>query len=439
MEHVFQNQDCISLDLDLKTQQAVTWIHENWIAEYPEQDWIVLSVGNHFLDEEVLTRFEQQGEWLEDYRFLSSVQLDDSRYPVVYSGWDFKGELHQKSGAFIFHFENREGEKQEILMLSFFTGDHNQSSTFACLPREFMPVWGKFALKCNKYRNPPNKVTIIGGNQRQYEPRVKWEDIILPEELKADIFEDIKSFFARGPEIYGRLGLNPFRKILLAGVPGTGKTMICNALAKWALEQEYSVLYVSGGDAQGANFFKIQQALATAQNSDSATLIILEEIDAFLHQSQKAMILNVLDGVEAFENKHGTMLISTTNYPEAIDERVLKRPGRLDRIYVIPPVQNAVLAEEMLRRYIGDMWQEEHRSLVAKLVDYPGAFIREVAVYALTRAVSDESAELPLALLSDSFERLKTQIKARDALISKHSVNGKQNEFGFAKRMAELD
>ena len=31
-------------------------------------------------------------------------------------------------------------------------------------------------------------------------------------------------------------------------------------------------------------------------------------------------------------NSHGTLLIATTNYPDAIDERVMKRPGRLDRI-----------------------------------------------------------------------------------------------------------
>lgn len=441
MKQKFQNQECFSLNFELKTEDAIAWMQSTWIADHPEQDWLILSVGNNFLDEEVIERFEKQEEieWLEDYRFVNSSVMDDAPYPVVYTGWNFKGHLNQKTGAFIYHFENREGETQDILLMGFYTGDHNQSNSFACVPRDFMKVWGKFALKCNKYRNPRNKVTIIGGNQRQYQPRVNWEDIILPEELKNDLFEDVKSFFSRGSEIYGRLGLNPFRKILLAGVPGTGKTMICNALAKWALEQDYSVLYISGGDAQGANFFKIQQALATAQNSDSATLIILEEIDAFLHKSQKAMILNILDGVEAFENKHGTLLVSTTNYPEAIDERVLKRPGRLDRIYVVPPVKNAAIAEKMLKQYLGDMWQEEHRQLVAKLVDYPGAFIREVAVYALTRAVSDEETQLPLSLLMDSFERLKNQIKARDDLIAKHSVNGKQNEFGFARRMAELD
>src|SRR5690606_30716483 len=120
--------------------------------------------------------------------------------------------------------------------------------------------------------------------------------------------------------------------------------------------------------ARGANFFKIQQALAISVNSQRPTLILLEEIDSFLNDKQKSMILNVLDGVESFENEHGTMLIATTNYPEAIDDRVLKRPGRLDRIYIVPPAQSEDIVEHMLRLYLGDMWQEEHVEMTKRLI-----------------------------------------------------------------------
>ena len=58
-----------------------------------------------------------------------------------------------------------------------------------------------------------------------------------------------------------------------------------------------------------------------------------------LLDEEKALVLNVLDGAEAKENAQGTMLIATTNYPEAIDERVLKRPGRLDRVFIVPEVR----------------------------------------------------------------------------------------------------
>jgi SpoVK/Ycf46/Vps4 family AAA+-type ATPase len=147
--------------------------------------------------------------------------------------------------------------------------------------------------------------------------------------------------------------------------------------------------------------------------------VILEELDAYLHKHEKALVLNVLDGSESFINERGTLLIATTNYPEAIDERILKRPGRLDRIFIIPETRDVNDAEKMLRQYLGGMWQDNHRELVSDLVGYPGAFIREVAVYALTQVAYDDGTELPLQLLSDSFKRLKEQIDARDDFLTK--------------------
>src|SRR5690606_26473308 len=193
--------------------------------------------------------------------------------------------------------------------------------------------------------------------------------------LKAELLENVESFFSKGVEVYKRLNLKPFRKLLLAGVPGTGKTMLCSALAKWAIDREYLVIYISSADPQGSTFVKIQQALAIASSSRYPTLVILEELDAYLHKQEKAMVLNVLDGAESFNNEKGTLLIATTKHPKYIDERILKRPGRLDRIFIIPETRDQADAEKMLRKYLGNMWQEDHATLVRDLVGHPGAFI----------------------------------------------------------------
>jgi SpoVK/Ycf46/Vps4 family AAA+-type ATPase len=259
-------------------------------------------------------------------------------------------------------------------------------------------------------------------------PTVNWEDIILPARLKLDILEDVSSFFGKGIQVYKRLNLKPFRKLLLAGVPGTGKTMLCSALAKWAISQNYLVIYVSSatkwqGDRYGSAFSKIQHALSVASSSSQPTLILLEELDAYLHPEEKALVLNVLDGNESSINDRGTLLVATTNYPEAIDERVLKRPGRLDRVFIIPEMRAQTDAEAMLRQYLGNTWRDEHLALVPKLVGYPGAFIREVAVYALTQMAYDDLTELSYDLLERSFNGLKEQLEARDDFL-KQRTNG---------------
>ncbi|MBZ0287997.1 MAG: AAA family ATPase, partial [Anaerolineae bacterium] len=199
----------------------------------------------------------------------------------------------------------------------------------------------------------------------------------------------------------------------------------------------YIVIYVSSADHLGATFNKIEQALSIAANSDYPTLILLEELDAYLHAHEKALILNVLDGSEAAINEHGTLLIATTNYPEAIDERVLKRPGRLDRIFVIPETRSSDDAEKMLRQYLGDMWSDVHSTFASKLVGYPGAFIREVAVYALTQVACADLSDLPLDVLESSYSGLKAQIEAKEEFMARGFK--KQPTIGLTARLKQVD
>jgi SpoVK/Ycf46/Vps4 family AAA+-type ATPase len=149
-------------------------------------------------------------------------------------------------------------------------------------------------------------------------------------------------------------------------------------------------------------------------------------MDAYLHADQKAQVLNVLDGSEAALNPKGTLMVCTTNYPEAIDERILKRPGRLDRIFIIPETKVAVDAEKMLRQYLGEMWNDSHARLVPKLVGYPGAFIREVAIHALTQVAYTDAAVLEYAVLEQSYRSLKEQIDARDDFLTERMGIGLQ-------------
>jgi SpoVK/Ycf46/Vps4 family AAA+-type ATPase len=185
------------------------------------------------------------------------------------------------------------------------------------------------------------------------------------------------------------------------------------------------VIYISSADREGATFEKIEQALDVAANSSQPTIILLEEIDAYLQKKEeKSLVLNVLDGAESAINDEGTLLVATTNYPEAIDERILKRPGRLDRIFIVPETRSEEVAEQMLRQYLGDMWQDVHAEIVPDLVGYPGAFIREVAIYALTQVAYDDLESLSLEMLENSYRRLREQIDERDEFLKRRNGFG---------------
>ncbi|GAB4511742.1 MAG: hypothetical protein OHK0046_10260 [Anaerolineae bacterium] len=407
----------------LKTEELVHWIEKAWIPNRDEADLETLSIFPHCTYERVLTKLDPE-RVLEDG--FTYVEREAVPCPVVINvtNCSYIGEPTHRTGAFVYRFASEESTFEVLVLSTFFADDEDDTVCLACVPQTYAHVWRAFLKECerlNRSISPTAEVVIIGGRAASFIPTVDWDEIILPEDLKTDILEDVRSFFVKGIEVYKRLNLKPFRKLLLAGVPGTGKTMICSALAKWALDNRYVVIYISSANDYGATFRKIQDALDTASRSSHPTLIILEELDAYLHEEEKAMVLNVLDGSESSINDKGTLLIATTNYPEAIDERVLKRPGRLDRIFIIPETRKEDDAEKMLRKYLGVMWQDEHARLVPHLVGYPGAFIREVAVYALTQVAYEDLDSLSFDLLESSFKGLKAQIDAKDDFLTQRN------------------
>jgi len=419
----------------LKMDILGNWLDSTWMPNHADQNPLILLPPKSILDLSVLAKYEPDFALADGYRFLD-VTPADCAVALRMNNLDYTGELTHQTGANVYQFARGE-ERVEVMVVAAFYTDEGASwrmSAVAAVPEAFLRAWFTFTDECERLENalePTNKVIVIGGHSNAFEPKVKWDEIVLPDKLKSELLEDVNGFFTKGVEVYRRLNLKPFRKLLLAGVPGTGKTMICSALARWALEQNYLVIYVSSaqrrnGDAYGSTFDKIEHALAIAASSALPTLILLEELDAYLHEEEKALVLNVLDGNESRINEKGTLLVSTTNYPEAIDERVLKRPGRLDRIFIIPETRAAVDAEKMLRQYLGVLWQDDHKALIPSLVGYPGAFIREVAVYALTQVAYDDLDQLPYDLLERSFNGLKAQLDARDDFLKQRNGSGMQ-------------
>jgi ATPase family associated with various cellular activities (AAA) len=425
----------------LKLDIMADWMETSWIASHPDQNLlIVTSPGSAVADATVIARFDPNFPLNGDYRFAGYSPID---CPVVtrLNAYTYEGQIEQRSGAFVYRFTHPEQEAVEVLVLTSPFRDQDGHSwrwyvaCLAAIPESFVATWTTFTNECNRLKTalvPEQKVVIIGGRSASFVPTVGWDEIVLPAKLKADILEDVSSFFSKGIDVYKRLNLKPFRKLLLAGVPGTGKTMLCSALAKWAIDQGYLVIYVSSAykdpnDPYGSTFGKIEHALRVAAYSAHPTMILLEELDAYLHAEEKALVLNVLDGNESSINDRGTLLVSTTNYPEAIDERILKRPGRLDRIFIIPETRAQTDAEQMLRQYLGSMWQDVHKALVPQLIGYPGAFIREVAVYALTQCAYDDLTELSQDMLEQSFKGLKEQLDARDDFLTQRT-NGASAE-----------
>jgi AAA+ superfamily predicted ATPase len=418
----------------LRSDEILVWLNTHWNTRFPTVKHLSVWSNTNSANDQILNRLDRStlfaGYQFQGYRALESDVVNTSVELRQ------KGIIAEMNGAFVYRFVSTQTlDLVEVaLVATHYRDESYYRVAIASIPESFKEAWEAFEIECNRLAfayEVDNRVVVIGGRHNSFVPTVSWDDVILQPELKSQILEDVQSFFNKGVNVYKRLNLKPFRKLLLAGVPGTGKTMICNALAKWAIAQKYLVVYVSSaqkqqGDEYGSTFSKIQYALDVAASSEHPTMIILEELDAYLHDNEKALILNVLDGAESTMNPSGTLLVSTTNYPEAIDERILKRPGRLDRIFIIPEVKTELNAAKMLKHYLGDMWQEEHMTVVPQLLGYPGAFIREMAIYALTQVAYDDLTELSLELLEKSFNGLKEQLATRDEFLKQRDTTPTQ-------------
>jgi hypothetical protein len=415
----------------MQYERLVQWAQQTWQERHTDTPYLTVWASHECCNQLAQTQVRAGRRLKNHTRYDGPTPLPCPLITPIsnYGTRNNKAVLTDSAGAFAFRFKQDNGKTFEVIYAcSYITDDSQDLLAVALVPNEHLQTWATFEAACVQAVRPRIKrrrdVYIIGGTDAFFDPTVGWDDVILPQNLKQEVRDDIEAFFNEGVGIYRQLKLAPFRKLLLAGVPGTGKTMLCAAMARLSIQKRRVVVYVSGADRDGASFEKIQRAFQAVTAARYPVLLIVEEIDAYLQSDDKARVLNVLDGVESPNNPQGSLLLATTNYPEAIDERIAKRPGRLDRIFIVPPIQNIEQAEEMLRHYMGDQWHEDHRGVAEDLIDQPGAFVREVALHARMLAAHAHKTQVSLAMLQQSVDGLHHQLKAESDFLAQRRPLG---------------
>lgn len=423
----------------MRYERLAVWAKAEWATRHGEAPyhllWAAESCGNQLAQDRIKPRRRLRGK-----AYFTGVEQVDCDQVITISEYVMPGRtpvLGETVGAFVFHFDHSDGAFEVLYVSSYYRDDDPNIVSVALVPPDHLDAWANFEALCNEVVRRPSRrqdVYIIGGTNAYFKPTVDWDEVILPSSIKEDLRSDMEAFFKDGVPIYQELNLAPFRKLLLVGPPGTGKTMLCAAMAKLALKRKRVVVYVSGADDDGASFHKIHHALNVVANAGYPVLLIVEEIDVYLRKDDKARILNVLDGLESPNNPRGALLLATTNYPEVIDERIAKRPGRMDRILVIPPIQDEELARQMLEHYMGPQWQSEHSEVVPFLVGQTGAFVREIALHARMLAAHNQRTTVDLDTLKQSIGSLTNQINTGDDLMPRRRIG-----FGSGNGFGELD
>jgi len=330
-------------------------------------------------------------------------------------------ELDFTDGAYAFHFDSPNG-KFTAIYFAWEHGHDRKQRAIALLPFGRLQEWHRFQEKLSEMASAikpsRKKAYIVGSNyEHDFKPTATLADVILPGDLKSEIVMSIDGFFSSGVKAYSELGVPAFRKYLLYGAPGNGKSLLCQAIAADQIAKKRVVVFVSASDNFGADFNKIQSALTIARRNRFAVLIIVEEIDSYVtNPAMRAQVLDLLDGFEAPANPAGSVLVMTTNHPEMLDESIL-RFGRVDQRWEIPNIQTAEEAQLLLQRYLGDLYESEDHAPVAKdMIGLPRVFARELAFASRMRAA--QAGEIHLnGHLRATFKAMKTQATRGDEFL----------------------
>ena len=172
--------------------------------------------------------------------------------------------------------------------------------------------------------------------------KITFEDVAGVDEAK-DALEEVIEFL-KAPKKFERLGGRIPKGVLLMGPPGTGKTMLAQAVAGEAEVPFYSI---SGSDFVemfvGVGASRVRDLFETGKKN-APCIIFIDELDAVGrhrgagigggHDEREQTLNQLLVEMQGFDASEGVILIAATNRPDVLDPALL-RPGRFDRQIVV--------------------------------------------------------------------------------------------------------
>ena len=182
--------------------------------------------------------------------------------------------------------------------------------------------------------------------------RVTFADVAGCDEAKEEVQEIVD--YLQAPNRYQSLGGRVPRGILLAGSPGTGKTLLAKAIAGEAGVPFFSI---SGSDFVemfvGVGASRVRDMFEQAKKN-APCIIFIDEIDAVGRQrgaglgggnDEREQTLNqLLVEMDGFESNQTVIVIAATNRPDVLDP-ALQRPGR----QVVVPLPDIRGREQILK------------------------------------------------------------------------------------------
>lgn len=249
------------------------------------------------------------------------------------------------------------------------------------------------------------------GNEKK---KVLFSDVAGNEVAKQDLSEIVD--FLKNPKKYEKLGAKIPRGVLLAGEPGTGKTLMARAVAGEANVPFFSI---SGSEFAemfvGVGASRVRDLFGKAKKN-APSIIFIDEIDAVAHKrdarggagrEDEQTLNQILVEMDGFDNDSGVIVIAATNRVDMLDKALL-RPGRFDRHVnvTLPERKDRV---EILKVHFKNKPVDEKVSidaLAAKTAGSSGADLANIANEAAITAARLGHDKITNKDVTEAFERI---------------------------------
>lgn len=244
-------------------------------------------------------------------------------------------------------------------------------------------------------------------------PPVAWDDIGGLDDVKKRLRQAVE-WPLHHADAFRRLGLRPPKGILLHGPPGCAKTTLARAAAT---ASGATIITLTAADVFSKYLGegeKILRSTFSKARKSAPAVLLLDEIDGMCgsrgdgasegaHDVATRLLsvfLTEMDGLESTPTAGGGVLVvATTNRPKSLDP-ALTRPGRLDLVLEIPPLDHAGRLAA-LRVHTRDVHLHDDvdlDDLARRAGGYTGAELRrvvdEAAFAALRRDVTADRVRL---------------------------------------------
>ena len=245
--------------------------------------------------------------------------------------------------------------------------------------------------------------------------KVRFADVAGCDEEKQEMAEIID--YLKYPKKFEKMGARIPKGVLLAGHPGTGKTLLAKAVAGEAKVPFYSIsgsdfveMFVGVGASRVRDMFKKAKQTAPC-------IIFIDEIDAVGrqrgagfgggHDEREQTLNQLLVEMDGMEENTGVVVIAATNRPDVLDPALL-RAGRFDRqITVSLPDRKgreAILkVHARNKQFAADI---DLGALAKRTPGFSGADLENVLNESAIMAVRHNETEITMADIDEAIDRV---------------------------------